>query len=123
MAQNESCPFCGQGYVIQVPTGASEEQIREAAIALCACDDALKHKEMLSVRKRIKAIFGDASLNTFADAFGMEVQDDLYQWAEKVYDGVYDKVILQMENGDRAMIVHTGKHIKLSREQKIKREK
>ena len=123
ISMTKNCPYCGQGHIVQIPDNATDEQLNAAALAVCTCDEALKHKEMASVRKRVKELFGDDSLKKFDDAFGVEVHNDLCDWAEKVYDGMYDKVVIQMENGDKATIVRVGNRIKLSREQKVKSEK
>lgn len=120
---NKGCPFCGQVQMIQVKDDATEHEINEAAIKLCICDKAERHKEMNGVRKNVRALFSDESLKKFDDAFSEEVQDDLIGWAEKVYDGMYEKIVITMENGDKATISHSGKRIKITREQKVKLEK
>lgn len=123
ITMTKGCPFCGQGHVIQIGDDWNEEQVNDAVVKVCACEGAEKHKEMNSVRKRVKEFFGDESLKKFDDAFGIEVQDDLVSWAEKVYDGLYEKLTVVLENGDKAIIQRSGARIKISREQKVKAEK
>lgn len=118
----KGCPFCGQGQVIQVKDDATEAEIKEAAIKMCCCDAAEKHKEMRSVRERVAKQFGEQSLDKFDDAFSIEVQEDLVDWAEKVYEELYDKIVITMENGDKATISRSGKRVKIIREQKVKIE-
>lgn len=117
---NHGCPFCGQVQAIEVNENATEKEINDAAIKLCICEGAEKHKEMENVRKNIKALFGEESAAKFDDSFSIEVQDDLYGWAEKIYDEIYEKVTVVLENGDKAVIAASGKRIKISREQKVK---
>lgn len=120
---NHGCPFCGQVQAIQVLDTATEQQINEEAIRLCACAGAERHKELKSARTNIRALFGTESEAKFDDSFSEEVQDDLYGWAEKIYEELYDKVVITMENGDKAVIAASGKRIKISREKKIKGNK
>lgn len=120
MTMTVECPFCGQGHMVQVAEGQDE---REVVIKVCSCEGAEKHKEMESVKKRVKQFFGDESLKKFDDAFSIEAQEDLIDWAKKIYDGLYDKVTIVMENGDKATIQRSGVRIKISREQKVKDSK
>ena len=119
---NHGCPFCGQVLAVQVKDDADEHDINMAAIKLCICEGAEKHKELSSVKARVKKLFGAESLKKFDDDFSIEVQEDLVSWAEKVYDGLYDKIIITMENGDKATISCSGKRMKITREQKVKAE-
>ena len=120
---NTGCPFCGQVQMVHVEDGASDQDIKNEAIRLCTCDAAEKYKEMHSVRKRVAEMFGIESQKKFDDTFTEEVQEDLIGWAEKVLGGMYDKVVITMENGDKAVIARSRKRIKISREQKVKTEK
>ena len=120
---NHGCPFCGQVQAIQVKDDATEHEINEAAIKMCICEGAEQHKELTNARKNIRELFGKESEAKFDDSFSIEVQEDLYSWAEKIYEELYDKVVITMENGDKAVIAASGKRIKISREKKIKGDK
>ena len=122
ITMNHGCPFCGQVLSLQVKDDASEHEINEAAIKLCICEGAEKHKELSSVKTRVAKLFGKDSLKKFDDDFSVEVQEDLVDWAEKVYDGLYEKLVITMENGDKATISQSGKRMKITREQKVKAE-
>lgn len=123
ITMNHGCPFCGQVLAVQVKDEATEHDINEAAIKLCICEGAEKHKELTNARKNISELFGKASEAKFDDSFGVEVLEDLYLWAEKIYEEMYDKIVITMENGDKAVIAASGKRIKISREKKIKGDK
>ena len=123
ITMNHGCPFCGQVLAVQVKDDATEHEINEAAIKLCICEGAERHKELNNARKNIGKLFGKASEAKFDDSFCHDVQEDLYNWAEKIYEGMYDKITVTMENGDKAVIAATGKRIKISREKKIKDDK
>lgn len=116
------CPFCGQGHVLEVQDAWTEAEIREATIALCDCPAAEKHKEMRSIRKRVEEQFGEKSVPKFDDSFSTDVLEDLIEWAERVFDELYDKIVITMENGDKATIARSGSHVKIAREQKVKAE-
>lgn len=123
ITMNHGCPFCGQVLAVQVKDDATEHEINEAAIKLCICEGAEKHKELTNARKNISELFGKASEAKFDDSFSIDVQEDLYLWAEKIYEELYDKIVITMENGDKAVIAASGKRIKISREKKIKGDK
>jgi hypothetical protein len=117
---NKGCPYCGQVLAIQIKDDATEAEIREAVVKQCICEQAERHKELANARKNIRELFGEESLKKFDDSFNIEVQEDLIDWAKKVYDEMYEKIVITMENGDKATIAASGKRIKISREQKVK---
>lgn len=122
MTLTSGCPFCGQGHVVTISKDATEQEIRTAAIRQCCCEGAEKHKEMASVRKTVEKLFGKQSEEKFGASFTLEVQEDLIEWAERVYDELYEKIVVTMEGGDKATISHSGRHIKVAREQVRKGE-
>ena len=89
ITMNHGCPFCGQVLAVQVKDDATEHEINEAAIKLCICEGAEKHKELTNARKNISELFGKASEAKFDDYFSIDVQEDLYRGLCKSSDACY----------------------------------
>ena len=60
------CPCCGQQQLLEVPENFTDEQITEAALLKCDCDDAAEFRERKRDREERLATVNRAKMNASA---------------------------------------------------------
>lgn len=114
------CKFCGQHRLIQLPEGASEEEIQEETLNVCNCLDAQSYRDAKDREARIEAAICSAEGTTY-ELFNEdypEIEEILNGAMKALASGKIKKITIATGKKTKASISFGSETFKVEREDK-----